>query len=73
MVLSQDGWHDDSDEESWWEDEPITNIFPDKITYDVLDSSENEPVEVIEELWEWVANEANKYFHQYCKVTVKIV
>ena len=20
MVLSQDGWHDDSDEESWWED-----------------------------------------------------
>ena len=61
------------DKESWWENEPITNIFPDKITYDVLDSSENEPVEVIEELWEWVANEAQLYFHQYCKVTVKIV
>ena len=74
------------DKESWWSEwdrnrhgeqerktENIHLIFPNKTTEDVMNSMEDHQADIIEELWEWVANEANKYFHQYCKVTVKIV
>jgi len=39
----------------------------------VMNSMEDHQADIIEELWEWVATEAQQYFHQYCKVTVKIV
>ena len=69
------------DKESWWtgkeeEEERVKNIqliFPNKTTEDVMSSYEDYQVEIVEELWEWVANEAQQYFHEYCKVTVKIV
>ena len=72
------------DKESWWslgrnerreekEVENIQLIFPNKTTEDVMNSMEDHQAEIIEELWEWVATEAQHYFHQYCKVTVKIV
>ena len=69
------------DKESWWtgreeEEERVKNIqliFPNKTTEDVMSSYEDYQAEIIEELWEWVATEAQHYFHQYCKVTVKIV
>ena len=36
MVLSQDGWHDDSDEESWWEDaEAADRVFSELMGEDV--------------------------------------
>ena len=53
--------------------ENIRLIFPNKTTEDVMNSSEDYQADIIEELWEWVATEAQHYFHQYCKVTVKIV
>lgn len=68
------------DKESWWRgsegtkvEENIQLIFPNKTTEDVMNSDEDYQVDIIEELWEWIANEAQNYFHQYCKVTVKIV
>jgi hypothetical protein len=61
------------DKESWWRDTPMTEIFPNKTTEDVMNSMEDHQAEIIEELWEWIATEAQHYFHQYCKVTVKIV
>jgi len=61
------------DKGSWREEWPITEIFPNKTTEDVMNSYEDHQAELIEELWEWIADEAQQYFHQYCKVTVKIV
>ena len=61
------------DKESWWDEYSIPEIFPNKTTEDVMNSMEDHQAEIIEELWEWIATEAQHYFHQYCKVTVKIV
>jgi hypothetical protein len=61
------------DKESWWYEYSIPEIFPNKTTEDVMNSMEDHQAEIIEELWEWIATEAQHYFHQYCKVTVKIV
>ena len=74
------------DKQSWWSEwdrnrdgekerktENIHLIFPNKTTEDVMSSMEDHQADIIEELWEWIATEAQEYFHQYCKVTVKIV
>lgn len=52
---------------------PITDIFPDKVTYDIRKSLEDGHLEVVDELWQWIANEGRAYFNEYCNVTVKIV